>query len=153
MYGRKDIYRKAGWGREIEPGGEIPIRTSKGLYIGRWGGIVKPGERIQGHARDESLKKTWLDKRTHDGKKIWHEVEIPGIELFSERNTVLKNGEIVRFTVPDGHTIKAIARQQVISKKEKVIDVRIVTTAAAGAVKGIHHRMPVVQEAKYKDAK
>jgi hypothetical protein len=151
MYGRKDEFRKMNWGREIEPGGEIPIRTSKGLYIGRWGGIVRPGERPQGHARDETLDKKWLSKRDDKGKKIWHEVEIPHLKLFSERNTVLKNGEVVRFTVPDGHTIKAIARSQQIGPGEKVIDVRVVTEKASGAVKGVHHRMPVIREARFTD--
>lgn len=151
MYGRKDAYRKAGWGREIEPGGEIPFRTKKGTYIGIWGGRVGENQRIQGHARRESLEKTWLNKTDREGKRIWYVVEIPDIKLFAERNTIEKNGEVVRFTVPDGHAIRAIVRQQKVRNEEKVLDVRIITEAASGAVKGIHHRMPVIREARFTD--
>lgn len=152
MYGRKDVFRKNNWGRDIEPGGSIPFRTAKGTYVGIWGGVVKPGEHIQGHAREDKLESYWLKMKDRNGKKIWHEVEIPGIKLFSERNTVLKNGEVVRFTVPDGHVIKAIARQQDIGKGKKILDVRVVTEPAEGAVKGIHHRQPMIREATHPDA-
>lgn len=155
MYGRKDVFRKNNWGRDIKPGGEIPFRTAKGDYLGIWGGVTKPNEKIQGHARDETLKEKWLSKvyehGPNKGKRIWHRVEIPNIKLFSERNTILKNGEVVRFTVPDGHAIKAIARQQDIGDGKKVLDVRIVTEKATGAVKPVHHRMPMIREAAHKD--
>lgn len=145
MYGRKDVFRKNDWGREIAPGGEIPIRTKKGIFIGRWGGVAKPGEKIQGHARIETLQSKWLEKG-------WHPVDIPHIELFSERNTVQKNGEIVRFTMPEGHVIKGVAKMQNLGNGEKVIDVRVITEAASGAVEGVHHRMPMIREAEYADS-
>lgn len=144
MYGRRDIFRKNNWGREIEPGGQIPIRTGKGTFIGIWGGVVKPNEKIQGHARAETLQSKWLEKG-------WHPVDIPDIELFSERNTIQKNGEVVRFTMPEGHVIKGIAKMQDLGKGKKIIDVRVITEAADGAVKTIHHRMPMIREAEFSD--
>ena len=142
MYGRKDIFRKNNWGRDIAPGGQIPIRTKKGTYLGIWGGVVKPSEKVQGHARSETLQSKWLEKG-------WHLVDIADIALFSERNTVRQDGEIVRFTVPDGHTIRGIARMQNVGRGKKVIDVRIVTEASGGAVKPVHHRMPMIREAQF----
>ncbi len=144
MYGRKDIFRKNDWGRDIAPGGHLPIRTKKGTYIGIWGGVVKPDERIQGHARSETLEEKWL-------KKGWHLVDIADIALFSERNTVRKDGEIVRFTVPDGHAIRGVAKVINIVNGKHVIDVRIVTEAAKGAVKPVHHRMPMIREAQFNE--
>lgn len=142
MYGRKDIFRKNNWGRNIGPGSQLPIRTSKGTYLAVWGGVVKKDERIQGHARSESLQSKWLNRG-------WHPVDIVGIELFSERNTVQQNGETVRFTVPDGHVIKGIGKMQDLGNGKQIIDVRIVTEAAKGAVKPVHHRMPVIGEAQF----
>lgn len=149
MYGRKDIYRKAGWGRDIKPGGEIPFRTSKGTYLGIWGGIPEAGEKIQGHARENRLESYWFKQTDEQGKRIWYVVEIPHLQLFSERNTVQKNGEIVRFTIPDGHVIKAIARQQDIGQGKKILDVRVITEKASGEVKHVHHRMPMIREASH----
>lgn len=145
MYGRKDIFRKNDWGREIAPGGYLPIRTKKGTYIGIWGGMTKPNERIQGHARSETLKEKWLDKG-------WHLVDIADIALFSERNTVRKDGEIVRFTVPDGHAIRGVAKVIDIVNGSHLIDVRIITEAAKGAVKPVHHRMPMIREAQFNES-
>lgn len=146
MYGRKDIFRKNNWNRDIAPGGRIPIRTKKGTYLAIWGGAVKPNEQIQGHARSETLQSKWLEKG-------WHLVDIADIALFSERNTVRKDGEIVRFTVPDDYAIRGVARMQDIGGGKKVIDVRIVTEAAKGAVKPVHHRMPMIREAQFAESK
>lgn len=143
MYGRRDTYRKNNWGREIEPGGQIPIRTKKGTFLGIWGGVPRDGK-IQGHARLETLQNKWLEKG-------WHPVDIVDIELFSERNTVHQNGEIVRFTMPPGCVIKGVAKMQSLGKEKKIIDVRVITEAADGAVKAVHHRMPMIREAEHVD--
>jgi hypothetical protein len=115
-------------------------------FLGIWGGIPKAGDKIQGHARAESLQDKWLNKG-------YHAVEIPGIELFSERNTVQKNGEMVRFSVPDGHVIKAVAKVQDLGQNKKIFDVRVITEPAAGPLKGIHHRMPMIREAAHPEEK
>ena len=154
MYGRRDVWRKAGWGREkleAEPGQTIPIRTDKGLYLAVWGGVAKPGERIQGHAREETLQSRWLDKKAEKGCSKWHPVDIVGVKLFAERNTEGGDrNEIVRFTMPDNAVIKGIARTVELSKGSKIIDVRVITEKAKGAVKDIHRRMPMIREAEHK---
>lgn len=139
MYGRKDIFRKNDWGREIKPGQPIPIRTERGEFLGRWGGIPKANERVQGFARLETIQRVWIEKG-------WKPVDIIGIESFSERNTVSKNGELVDFSVPDGCVIKGIGKVEDIGKGHKVIHVKIITEPAGGVVKDIHHRMPMIRK-------
>ena len=155
MYGRKDAWRKAGWGRdpmEAEPGGKIPIRTSKGTYLAVWGGVPKKGDSIQGHARSETLQSRWLDKKAEPGCSKWNPVDIVGVRLFAERNTVGGDrNEIVRFEMPEDAVIKGIARTVELSKGSRIIDVRVITEKSAGAVKDIHRRMPMVRSAEHKE--
>lgn len=153
MYGRKDDWRKAGWGQdpmEAEPGGKIPIRTEKGLYLAVWGGVPKKGESIQGHARSETLQSRWLDKKAEPGCSKWNPVDIVGVRLFAERNTVGGNkNEIVRFEMPEGGIIKGVARTVELASGSKIIDVRVITEKSAGAVMGVHKRMPMVRAPVY----
>ena len=151
MYGRKDAWRKAGWGRdpmEAEPGGKIPIQTGKGTYLAIWGGVPKQGDSIQGHARSETLQSKWLDKPAEAGCSKWNPVDIIGVKLFAERNTIgvdREDNEIVRFTMPDNNVIKGIARTQELSTGTRIIDVRVITEKAEGAVAPIHRRMPMIR--------
>lgn len=140
MYGRKDIYRKNNWGREIEPGGTIPIRTGRGEFLGLWGGIPKAGERIQGFARLETVQSRWIEKG-------WKPCDIIGIESFDERNTVDRDGSLVEFSVPEGAVVKGIGKVEDLGGGKKVIHVKILTEPAAGVVKDVHHRMPVIRKA------
>ena len=144
MYGRKDVFRKNNWGREIDPGSAIPIRTERGEFLGRWGGIPKPGERVQGFARIESMQRSWVEKG-------WRPVDIIDIASFDERNTVEQNGEFVEFNVPDGYVIKGVAKVEDIGKGHKVIHVKIITEEAKGVIKGVHHRMPMIRRAEHSD--
>lgn len=142
MYGRKDVFRKNNWGREIEPGGTVPIRTEKGQFLGVWGGVPKPGERVQGFARIESLQSKCIDKG-------WKPVDVVGIESFDERNTVMKNGEMVEFSMPKDHVIKGIGKVEDLGQGKKIIHIKIITEPATGAVKTVHHRMPMVRKASF----
>ena len=141
MYGRKDIFRKMNWGRDAEviPGGTIPVRTEKGTFTGIWGGVAKQGERINGHARVETLQAKWLNKG-------WKLVDIPGIEMFAERNTLGKQlDQLVRFQMPDGHVIRGIARVEEVSPGKKILHVKVITEPASGGVERVHGRMPLVR--------
>ena len=141
MYGRKDIFRKNNWGREIEPGGAIPIRTDKGEFLGRWGGVPNTGERVQGFARLETIQRRWIEKG-------WRPVDIIDIESFEERNTVKKNGELVGFSVPEGHVIKGIGKVEDLGQGKKVIHIKIITEEAGEVVGTVHHRQPMIRKSE-----
>ena len=141
MSGRKDIFRKNNWGREIEPGGAIPIRTDKGEFLGRWGGVPNAGERVQGFARLETIQRRWIEKG-------WRPVDIIDIESFEERNTVKKNGELVGFSVPEGHVIKGIGKVEDLGQGKKVIHIKIITEEAGEVVGTVHHRQPMIRKSE-----
>lgn len=144
MYGRKDIFRKNNWGREIDPGGLVHVNTEKGQYPGLWGGVPAPGEKVQGYdlfARRESIN-NWLVKG-------WKLVDLASIGSFDERNTVQKNGEFVEFAITDGLVVRGLAKVQELSNGKKVLHVKVITEEASSVVKTVHHRMPMIRETKF----
>ncbi|MCG7853125.1 MAG: SOS response-associated peptidase, partial [Methanosarcinaceae archaeon] len=108
----------------------VPIITKKGnVGMGLWNGF----------ARIETLKNTWISKG-------WQPVKIINGTGFKERDTVSGSKELKEFGMKQGSTIAAVAKVIAGTNDRPCLEVKMVTQAAKGKVKEVHHRMPVIIE-------